>query len=279
MIHFVYCLCHSRTQQKFLCGSVSVQIQQGISLLLRSLRQIEYDSHIRHNIPSLCCCISIRFLCRQICRHLPVPDRLAGQKRKFHLGGSAALTQYPITVFCSKHVCGEILRLRRQLPVCDPVFSGLSRSIIFPDRVDPDVQISILIIRSCKIVQSNTILLLQISHLLSITVRRIVISHILVNRGTSLCRTSRHYISRNHTIQSGGVPGGRINTVAGDLISSSNIRKRSGGYLYIHPFFRQFCHGSPIFIPGSVFRIDHSGLIFSVQRTGRMPAFTVDVSQ
>ena len=120
--------------------------------------------------------------------------------------------------------------------------------------------------------------MLQISHLLCITVRRIILSHILVNRGTSLCRTSRHYISRNHTIQSGVVPGGRINTVAGDLISSSNIRKRSGGYLYIHPFFRQFCHGSPIFIPGSVFRIDHSGLIFSVQRAGRMPSFTVDVS-
>ena len=279
MIHFVYYLCHSRTQQKFLCGSVSVQIQQGISLLLRSLRQIEYNSHIRHNIPSLCCCISIRFLCRQICRHLPVPDRLIGQKRKFPLGGSAALTQDPIAILRRKCICGEILCLRRQLPVCDPVFSGLSRSIIFPDRVDPDVQISLLIIRSCKIVQSDTILLLQISHLLTVTVRRIIFSHILINRGPSLCRTSRGYISRNHTVQSGFLPGGRINTVAGNLISSSNIRKRSGGYLYIHPFFRQFCHGSPIFIPGSVFRIDHSGLIFSVQRTGRMPAYTVDISQ
>ena len=200
MIQLVYCLCHLGPQYDPLCTAVPIEIKQGISLLRCPLGQIEYDSHIRHNIPSLCCCISIRFLCRQICRHLPIPDRLVGQKRKFHLGGSVALTQDPITVFRSKHVCGEILRLRRQLPVRDPVFSGLSRSIIFPDRVDPDVQISILIIRSCKIVQSDTILLLQISHLLSITVRRIVISHILVNRGTSFCRTSRRYISRNHTI-------------------------------------------------------------------------------
>ena len=160
MIHFVYSLRHSRTKQKPLCGSVSIQIQQGIGLLRRPLRQIEYDSHIRQNILSLCRCIGIRFLCRQICRRFPVPDRLAGQKRKFYLCGSAALTQDPITVFRSKHICGEILRLRRQLPVSDPVFSGLSRSIIFPDRVDPDVQISFLIIGSCKIVQTDTILLL-----------------------------------------------------------------------------------------------------------------------
>ena len=163
MIRRIQCLRHPGTKRDPVCGSVSVQIKQRIGLLCRTLGHIIDNSYFCQDFLPLCGCIGICLLCGQFRCCFPVPYRPYRQDRQLQLFAAITIFEDPVTVLCTKRSLVEILRLRRQLPVRDPVFSGLSRSIIFPDRVDPDVQVAILIVRGCQVVQAHALYLIPVT--------------------------------------------------------------------------------------------------------------------